>query len=151
MLLALLLQAAPADVDRAFLTREAARSEVRSVGFHYEVLASGPASGTSPTRASGVKVRYRGTLADGTEFDSSAGKPDGAAVFPLRGLIPRFQAALLMMRPGDRWRIVIPPELAYGSAGHRLSGRVLIFELELLDHAELPPSAPPTLTELPKR
>jgi FKBP-type peptidyl-prolyl cis-trans isomerase FklB len=151
MLLALLLQATPADSDRAFLARNAARSEVRSIGIHYEVLASGPPEGARPTRASGVKVRYRGTRANGNEFDSSAGKPDGAAVFPLRGLIPGFQAALLMMRPGDRWRIVIPPELAYGSAGHRLSGCVLVFELELLDHAELPPPNPPTLTKLPKR
>jgi FKBP-type peptidyl-prolyl cis-trans isomerase len=151
MLLAFLLQATSADLDRAFLARNTARSEVRSIGFHYEVLTSGSPDGARPNRASGVKVRYRGTFVDGTEFDSSAGKPEGAAIFPLRGLIPGFQAALLMMRPSDRWRIVIPPELAYGSNGHRLSGRVLIFELELLDHAELPPPAPPTLTELPKR
>ena len=98
-----------------------------------------------------MKVRYTGRHADSSVFDSSVGKtPDGTAIFPLRGLIPGFQSALLLMRRGDRWRITVPPEQAYGLAGHKLSGETLTFDLELIDFAELPPSSPPTMTELPK-
>ena len=117
----------------------------------YHVLKAAPATGAHPTRGSAVKVRYTGRFLDGSTFDSSVGKTaEGTAIFPLRGLIPGFQSALLMMRAGDRWRITIPPEQAYGLAGHRLSGKTLVFDLELIDFAELPPVAPPTITELPK-
>lgn len=116
----------------------------------YRVIRSGPANGAHPTRTSGVRVRYTGRFPGGATFDSSVGKADGTAIFPLRGLIPGFQAALLLMRPGDVWTVTIPPELAYGSVGHRLSGKTLEFDIELVEHAELPPVQPPTMTELPK-
>lgn len=154
MIVSLLLALAdPGLAERAFLSRHRRAQGVRTLpALQYEILKRGPPEGTNPTRTSAVQVRYVGRHVDGTVFDSSIGKsPDGTAIFPLRGLIPGFQAALLQMRPGDRWRIVIPPELAYGRSGHRLAGHVLVFELELIDVAELPPAPLPTMDRLPGR
>ena len=102
-------------------------------GLQYEVLASG--SGSTPSRSDRVTVHYRGKLADGTEFDSSykRGKP---ANFPVGGVIKGWTEALMMMKEGDKWRLVIPPELGYGSQG---AGNVippnatLDFEVELIE------------------
>ena len=75
-----------------------------------------PGTGAQPTADDTVVVHYRGTLVDGTEFDSSIrrGQP---ATFSLAGIIPGWQEALQLMQEGARWEIVIPPELAYGSTG----------------------------------
>ena len=101
-------------------------------GLQYEVLRTG--EGTSPTRDDQVRLHYKGTLVDGTEFDSSYdGDP---VVFPAGGLIPGFTEALLLMQPGSHFRVVIPSEIAYGPNG---SGPVigpnstLIFEIELFE------------------
>jgi len=101
-------------------------------GLQYEVLRGG--EGTSPTRDDQVRLHYKGTLVDGTEFDSSYdGDP---VVFPAGGLIPGFTEALLLMQPGSHFRVVIPSEIGYGPNG---SGPVigpnstLIFEIELFE------------------
>jgi len=101
-------------------------------GLQYEVLRGG--EGTSPTRDDQVRLHYKGTLVDGTEFDSSYdGEP---VVFPAGGLIPGFTEALLLMQPGSHFRVVIPSEIGYGPNG---SGPVigpnstLIFEIELFE------------------
>lgn len=153
LLLPLALIAAPGAQVPARTPIGADASGLRTMpGIRYQVLKRGEIDGPRPARTSAVKVRYAGTFVDGKPFDSSADKlPDGTAIFPVRGVIPGFQAALLQMRKGDRWRIVIPPELAYGAEGHPLSGRVLVFDLELIDFAALPPIPPPTMTELPGR
>jgi FKBP-type peptidyl-prolyl cis-trans isomerase len=101
-------------------------------GLQYEVLASG--TGKSPTATDKVTVHYRGTLTDGTEFDSSykRGQP---AVFPVNRVIPGWTEALQLMKEGDKWRLTIPPQLAYGERG---AGRLippnstLVFEVELI-------------------
>jgi len=118
----------------------------------YTVLHAGPKAKASPPRTSAVQVRYVGRLEDGSTFDTSDGKggPDGTAIFPLRGLIGGYQAALMQMQPGDKWRVRIPPEFAYGQHGAKLSGKTLIFDLELVDWVEIPAGAPPLMTELPK-
>jgi len=117
-----------------FLAENAAREEVMVTesGLQYEILAEG--DGASPTAEDQVRVHYRGTLIDGTEFDSSY---DGDPVtFAAGGLIPGFTEALLMMSEGSHWRVAIPSSLAYGPAG---SGGVigpnetLIFEIELFE------------------
>lgn len=118
--------------------------------LRYVVLKSGPAGGGHPIRSSGVKVRYEGSLMDGSVFDSSEGKGDGTAIFPVRGVIPGFSAAVQMMRPGDEWLVYVPKELAYAGGGP-LAGKDLIFKITLIDFAELPPVSPPTITALPKR
>ena len=101
-------------------------------GLQYRILKAG--DGRKPTEASTVECRYRGTLIDGTEFDRSdpSGKP---AVFKVSAVIRGWREALMLMPAGSKWRIFIPPDLAYGDRG---AGRVigpsstLIFDLELL-------------------
>ena len=101
-------------------------------GLKYEVIT--PGTGKTPTLNDSVTVNYRGTLTNGTEFDSSykRGKP---ATFPVGGVIKGWTEALQLMQEGAKWKLIIPPELAYGSRG---AGSVigpnetLIFEVELL-------------------
>jgi FKBP-type peptidyl-prolyl cis-trans isomerase FklB len=101
-------------------------------GLQYEILASG--SGKSPSASDSVTVHYRGTLTDGTEFDSShkRGQP---AVFPVNRVIPGWTEALQLMKEGDKWKLTIPPQLAYGERG---AGKLippnstLVFEVELI-------------------
>ena len=102
-------------------------------GILYRVLT--PGTGAKPKGDDTVVVHYRGTLVDGTEFDSSIrrGQP---ATFSLGGIIAGWQEALQLMQEGARWEVVIPPELAYGSNG--AGGAIgphetLIFEIELIE------------------
>jgi FKBP-type peptidyl-prolyl cis-trans isomerase FklB len=78
------------------------------------VLSSGPAEGPHPTRADTITMRYVGGLADGEFFSTSPGDGKEVSTFPVGQLIPGMTAALQLMRPGDRWRITMPPYLAYG-------------------------------------
>lgn len=103
-------------------------------GLKYRVLASGPATGTSPTRYDSVTVHYRGTLTNGTVFDSSyeRGQP---TTFGVGQVIPGWTEALQLMKPGDKWMLHIPFNLAYGSQA--VGGKIppysdLIFLVELL-------------------
>ncbi len=117
--------------------QNAEREEVTVLdnGIQYEVLESGPEDAASPGAEDRVVAHYHGTLVDGTVFDSSVerGEP---ATFPLNQVIDGWQEIVPMMRVGDKWRVVIPPELAYGSQG--AGGTIgpeatLVFEVELLD------------------
>lgn len=101
-------------------------------GLQYEVLESG--DGESPGRRDTVSVHYRGTFIDGRVFDSSIERRQPAQ-FRVNGVIPGWTEALLLMRVGDRWRLVVPPELAYGEAGAADiigANETLVFEVELL-------------------
>ncbi|CAN5859379.1 hypothetical protein BH11VER1_BH11VER1_40780 [soil metagenome] len=107
---------------------------ITSSGLRYRVLASGPASGRSPGRSNSVTVHYRGTLTDGTVFDSSydRGEP---ATFGVSQVIPGWTEALQLMKPGDKWLLNIPANLAYG--GRAVGDKIppfsdLIFQVELL-------------------
>ena len=116
------------------------------------MLKSGPPSSEHPSRTDAVEVFYEGKQMDGTIFDTSARMKNGTAIFPLRLLIPGWVVAVQLMSRGDRWRIYIPPEFAYGRTGtHRLSGQTLAFEIELKDFAPMPPQPPPMLQELPPK
>lgn len=83
-------------------------------GLRYDVLASGPAVGRRPTRADSVVLRYVGRLADGTIFSTSPQDGTGLSTFEVKAVIPGMSAVVQLMRPGDRWRVVMPPYLAYG-------------------------------------
>jgi len=94
-----------------------------------------PGTGASPTAADTVKVHYRGTLIDGTEFDSSY-KRNEPAQFPLSGVIKGWTEGVQMMKVGGKSRLICPSDLAYGEQGHPPvipGGATLIFEIELLE------------------
>lgn len=118
----------------AFLAENAKKPGVVTLpsGLQYRVITEG--TGKIPQAASTVKTHYKGTLLDGTEFDSSykRGEP---AIFPCHGVIPGWTEALLKMKVGSKWELFVPAELAYGEQG---AGGVippnatLVFEIELL-------------------
>ncbi|RMG91055.1 MAG: FKBP-type peptidyl-prolyl cis-trans isomerase [Zetaproteobacteria bacterium] len=117
-----------------FLAENAKREgvHVTESGLQYEVLKQG--DGDRPKATDRVKVHYRGTLIDGTEFDSSykRGEP---AVLPLNGVIKGWTEGVQLMNVGSKYRFYLPPALAYGErgAGQRIGpNATLIFEVELL-------------------
>lgn len=126
---------------RTFLAANSQKEGVVTLesGLQYQVLASG--SGPSPTIDDTVKVNYIGTRLDGSEFDSSA-RHGGPAQFQIKGLIKGWTEALPMMHTGDRWRLFIPADLAYGERGP-LADQTLIFDIELLEIASATDSLKP--------
>lgn len=117
-----------------FLTVNARQTGVvtTGTGLQYRVLRAG--AGASPLLSDRVRVHYRGTLIDGSEFDSSYARAQPAR-FPVAGLIPGWQEALQLMRVGDHWQLFIPSGLAYGkrSPSPKVpSSSTLVFEMELL-------------------
>lgn len=105
----------------------------RPSGLQYEVIRAG--TGASPTLDDSVAAHYRGTHIDGREFDATDPRGD-PAVFPLRGVVPGWQEALPLMKTGGKWRIYVPPRLAYGEEGSPPviePNELLIFEIELLE------------------
>jgi FKBP-type peptidyl-prolyl cis-trans isomerase FklB len=101
-------------------------------GLQYKVVKEG--KGASPTDKDTVTVHYRGTLPNGKEFDSSY-KRNAPATFPVTGVIPGWTEALKLMKPGAKYELAIPPELAYGprGAGQDIPpNAALLFEVELL-------------------
>jgi FKBP-type peptidyl-prolyl cis-trans isomerase FklB len=118
----------------AFLAENKGKEGVVTLpsGLQYKILVAG--DGKIPADTDKVECNYRGTLLDGTEFDSSYGKGQ-PATFAVAGVIPGWREALRLMPVGSKWQLFIPPELAYGQRG---AGRdigpnaALLFELELL-------------------
>jgi len=118
----------------AFLAENAKQEgvEVTESGLQYKVLE--PGEGDSPEAADVATVHYRGTLIDGTQFDSSydRGQP---ATFPVGGVIAGWTEALQLMKPGAKWQLTIPAELAYGErgAGQDIGpNATLLFDVELI-------------------
>jgi FKBP-type peptidyl-prolyl cis-trans isomerase FklB len=131
--------------NEAFLVENGKKAGVTTTptGLQYEVMTKG--TGTiSPLKTDGVKVHYHGTLIDGTIFDSSVDRGTPAE-FNLSGVVPGFTEALTLMKVGDKWRVTMPQNLAYGETGRQPKIKPfsdLIFELELLEI--LDPSKAPT-------
>lgn len=124
-----------AELGLTFLAENAKRENVTVLasGLQYEVLQSG--TGATPKSSDTVKTHYHGTFIDGTVFDSSVqrGEP---ATFGVTQVISGWTEALQLMKAGDKWRIFLPANLAYGDRGAPPSipgGSALIFEIELLD------------------
>lgn len=101
-------------------------------GLQYKVESEG--DGPNPKEDSVVTVHYKGTLIDGKEFDSSYGRGQPAA-FPVGGVIPGWQEALKLMKKGAKWKLYIPPDLAYGERARPgiPANSVLVFDVELMD------------------
>jgi len=116
-------------------------------GLQYKVIS--PGAGDHPKPTDQVSVNYTGTLLDGSEFDASA-KHGGPAKFPVNGVIPGWQEALVLMKPGAKYQLWIPPKLAYDLDSPPMipPGSLLKFEVELLSASAAPaapaPGMPPT-------
>lgn len=118
----------------AFLQENAKKEGIVTLpsGLQYQVIEEG--SGKSPEPGDQVTVHYRGTLVDGTVFDSSydRGEP---VTFPVEGVIPGWTEALQLMKEGAKWKLFIPPSLGYGEqgAGQAIGpNATLIFDVELI-------------------
>lgn len=135
------LAAAAAEANQAaaeaFLAENAAREGVvvTESGLQYEVIEAG--EGASPGPEDTVEVHYRGTLVDGTEFDSSYARGETVS-FGVGQVIAGWTEALQLMAPGAKWNLYIPADLAYGPGGAgNLIGpnAALVFEVELISVA----------------
>lgn len=118
-----------------YLAENGKKSGVKTTdsGLQYEELKAG--AGAMPTAQDTVKVHYRGTLIDGTEFDSSYSRNEPVS-FPLNGVIPGWTEGLQLIKEGGKGRLVIPSDLAYGPGGMGNAigpNETLIFEVELLE------------------
>jgi FKBP-type peptidyl-prolyl cis-trans isomerase len=118
-----------------FLTKNAKAEGVRTTtsGLQYRVLAAGEPAGHPPGPTDEVTVQYRAALADGVEFDSSYAH-GRSATLQMASIIKGWREALLLMRPGARWQLFVPPELGYGATPPPAvpPGSLLIYELELV-------------------
>lgn len=109
--------------------------KVTASGLQYEVIKAAAAGAAQPKAEDVVRVHYHGTLTDGTVFDSSVerGQP---AEFPVGGVIQGWVEALQLMHVGDKWKLTIPADLAYGarSPSPKIpANSALVFEVELLE------------------
>jgi len=125
---------APEAKSSAYLEKAAAEPGATKTasGLIYRELRAG--SGASPAATSTVKVNYRGTLVDGTEFDSSY-KRNEPAEFPLNQVIPCWTEGVQKMKTGGKSQLICPASIAYGEAGRPPvipGGATLVFEIELL-------------------
>jgi FKBP-type peptidyl-prolyl cis-trans isomerase FklB len=102
-------------------------------GLEYKVISPGDHKAAAVTPTDTVTVQYRGKLLDGSEFDSTyaRGTP---ATFMVNGVIPGWQEALVLMKPGAKWQLFVPPDLAYGSTPKPgiPGGSLLVFDVELV-------------------
>jgi len=119
----------------AFLAEYAKKEGVKKTdsGIYYIEMTAG--DGKMPSATDTVKVHYKGTLKDGTEFDSSYARGTPAE-FPVNGVIQGWQEILPMMKVGSKWEVAIPSELAYGERGAGANigpNEPLVFEIELLE------------------
>jgi FKBP-type peptidyl-prolyl cis-trans isomerase FklB len=128
----------------AYLAENKKKKGVKTLpsGLQYTVLSKG--TGTTPKETDTVTVHYRGTLIDGTEFDSSL-KRNEPATFPVKGVIKGWTEALLLMKEGAKWQLVIPANLAYGESGRPgiPPNSTLIFDVELIKVGAKEATAPP--------
>jgi FKBP-type peptidyl-prolyl cis-trans isomerase len=118
----------------AFLANNKAKEGVVALpsGLQYKVLKEG--NGPKPMATDSVVCNYRGTLINGTEFDSST-KHGGPATFPVNGVIKGWTEALQLMPVGSKWQLFVPSDLAYaerGAGGDIGPNATLIFEVELV-------------------
>jgi len=123
--------------SQAFLAQNGQRAGVTTTasGLQYEVISSGPAGGQKPGVSDSVLAHYHGTLSDGSVFDSSVDRGEPAQ-FGLSQVIAGWTEALPLMSVGDKWRLFIPPALAYGPQSPTPAippNSALIFEVELLE------------------
>ena len=133
-------------VGEAFLAENKTKPGIITLtnGLQYKVITEG--TGDIPKPTDTVTVKYKGTLIDGTEFDSSEKAPNGTATFRVTGVIRGWTEALTRMKTGAKWQLFIPSDLAYAERGSGPKigpGSTLIFDVELVS---IQPAAPPPQT-----
>jgi FKBP-type peptidyl-prolyl cis-trans isomerase len=130
------------EANAAYLKANAAKPGVvvEPSGLQYRIVKSG--YGKRPGPRDTVTVYYKGQLINGTTFDAT--EPGFPAQFTVNRLIPGWTEALMLMREGDHWQLVIPSNLAYGPAGNGPipPNQTLVFDLQLLKDAPPPPKQP---------
>jgi FKBP-type peptidyl-prolyl cis-trans isomerase len=130
------------EANAAYLKANAAKPGVvvEPSGLQYRIIKSG--YGKRPGPRDTVTVYYKGQLINGTTFDAT--EPGFPAQFTVNRLISGWTEALMLMREGDHWQLVIPSNLAYGPAGNGPipPNQTLVFDLELLKDAPPPPKQP---------
>ena len=135
-----------------FLAENKKKKTVKTTasGLQYEVLTAGKGPTTAKTTDT-IKANYHGTLIDGTVFDSTQG--DEPVVIEVASAIAGWTEALQMMKPGDKWRLYVPPELAYGAEGFGPvpPNAVLVFDLELLEISKPAAATPVGQGTLPRQ
>jgi len=140
-------------IGKAFADKFSKQEGVKPIpkGGWLQTLQEG--KGAAPTADDTVKVHYRGTLINGTEFDSSY-KRNEPATFPLNGVIPCWTNGVAQMKVGGKAKLVCPSDVAYGDAGRKptiLGGATLIFEIELLEVVKPAAEAPKAETKPVKK
>jgi FKBP-type peptidyl-prolyl cis-trans isomerase len=128
------------EAGKAFLAANKKKTGVKvsQTGLQYKVIKAG--TGPKPKKTDIIRAHYKGTLTDGTEFDSSAryakpGQEPQPAVFAVNQVIPGWVEALQAMTVGSKWQLVVPPDLAYGEEGFPPDigpNATLVFEIELI-------------------
>jgi FKBP-type peptidyl-prolyl cis-trans isomerase FklB len=141
------------EASQKFLDENKKKDGVKTTasGLQYKIIKAG--DGPKPAATDTVVVNYRGTLTDGTEFDSSY-KRNEPASFPVNAVIPGWTEALQMMPVHSKWQLAIPANLAYGDEGRPPvigPSQALVFEVELLEikKAEKPAESPAAPAESP--
>lgn len=122
------------EASAAYLAKAAAEAHATKTDSGIVYIETAPGTGASPAPTDRVKVHYRGTLTNGTEFDSSYARNE-PAVFPLNGVIRCWTEGLQRMKVGGKARLVCPSDVAYGDRGNEAipGGAALVFEIELLE------------------
>jgi FKBP-type peptidyl-prolyl cis-trans isomerase len=118
-----------------FLDKAAAEPGAKKTASGLIITEITPGTGPNPKETDKVKVNYKGTLTDGTEFDSSY-KRNEPATFPLKGVIKCWTEGLQLMKVGGKSRLVCPSDIAYGNSGRPpliKPGAPLVFEVELIE------------------
>jgi FKBP-type peptidyl-prolyl cis-trans isomerase len=125
-----------------FLAANAKHAGVKTTpsGLQYQVIKSG--SGPAPTTRDIAQIDYRGTLTNGTQFDAT--KPGQPVAIPVGQVVPGFAEALTLMPKGAKYRVWIPPQLAYGEreAGPIPPNSVLVFDITMHDFMAMPAGMP---------
>ncbi len=130
---------------KKFLAENKSKAGVVELPNGLQYIEQKAGAGESPAPDASVTVHYRGTTTDGKEFDSSI-KRNKPATFNLGGVVPGFREAITHMKPGAKWQVFMPTEMAYGAQGAGAAigpNETLIFEIELI-------SVEPKAAEAPK-
>lgn len=117
-----------------FLEKNKTQPNVKTTASGLQYIAEKEGEGKTPAKDDMVKVHYKGTLTDGTQFDSSYDRNEPAE-FPVGGVIPGWTEALMLMKEGSKYKLFIPSDLAYGPSGRPgiPPNSVLLFDVELLE------------------